>query len=109
MAIIFYVSDKYKGYGDFMFGLNAVAALKKKLAEENGYTGEIVIVTGPRGKNLIKKIGSDKEFGITVLTESETLNLIKNHNLQIDYGIEGPVFDDHSLFSEFLEEKTPVL
>lgn len=109
MAIVFYVSDGYGGYGDFLYGLKFVANLRRQLAERFGYTDEIYLVTQKSGKEKILNIGGDKEMRVNVVSDQEIKALRKAGKLETDYFIEGPVFNIMVDHDAYLEDQTPVL
>ncbi|QBR83518.1 hypothetical protein E3983_03580 [Legionella israelensis] len=105
MAILFYVEGLSDGFGDYLFGLKAVHQLKKSLAER-GYSDDIFLVTHQEGKKIIQDLGSDKEFGVTVLSREDYDALSKEGSFTLDYYIEGPVMTTTRIP---LEPHTPIL
>lgn len=109
MAIIVYVGDGFGGYGDFIYGLKTVEALKKNLAKDIGYTEEIFLVSEATGKAKVIGIGGDKEFGVTVLSVEELRELARKKDFKLDFAVEVAALAYDSPVPVFVSETTPIL
>jgi serine/threonine protein kinase len=91
-AILIVVSNKYAGYGDFLFALKLGAHFKERFLRAGMECPEVLLITQDEGKRRILKVEADAEFRMSVLTLRD-LEARLNAGLEIEHIIEGPVFD----------------
>lgn len=93
-TILIAVSDGFGGYGDFLFALKLSEQIKKYYANALGKDDvpNIKLVTQPSGKQKIKKLKGDTEFGVEILTPDELQDKVDKKELEVASIIEGPVF-----------------
>ncbi|MDP3561636.1 MAG: protein kinase [Legionellaceae bacterium] len=113
-ATVIVVSDRFGGYGDFLFALKLSQSLKQKYINEGVTPPPIYIVTRKEGKDQIKKLGGDVEFGTEILTPDEldrrTRSTDPNQHIDVGELIEGPVFDSDLLeqVDDAVNSKEPI-
>ena len=98
-VILILVTDLYSGYGDFLFALKLLAAIRQQYADIGQKIPCIYIVTTRAGERRIKQINGDVEFQTEILTLKTLNNKIKSDGMIVDQMIESPVFDN-----EFITE-----
>lgn len=95
-AVLIVVSDGFGGYGDFLFALKLSQELKKQFSKDSDTPPLIYIVTQDTGREKIRHLGGDVEFGVDILTPDELKLRVNssNPNERLDVGeiFEGPVF-----------------
>lgn len=99
-VLLIAVSDGFGGYGDFLFALKLAEQIRTYYAENWGkdLLPEILLITEPSGKEKIKFLKGDEEFGIQVLTPDELKDHVEKNRLAIASIIEGPVFSSGLIF-----------
>src|SRR5438093_1291468 len=101
MAIVFFVSDGYRGFGDFLFAAKTVKALDTLRQQNPGL--QILVVS--------QASGIDKLKSLQLLPDNELLSIeeFNNLNLHVNCYIEGPIFNPRILPRLKIPLQTPVI
>ncbi len=113
-TILIAVADGMGGYGDFLFALKLAEQLRKKYADSGLKIPPIYLVSQPSGKESIKKIKADIEFGVEILTPDELSLKVAAKEIEVGLVIEAPVFtydliDSIDVALASMQERIPLM
>ena len=112
-AILIAVSDGFGGYGDFLFALKLAEQLRKYYRDAGKEVPPIYLVSQEAGKEKIKSLKGDEEFGVMVFTPNELKTKVDAEEIHVSMVIEGPVFqtdlmDSINISLSTLDAKIPL-